>query len=227
MTAVVPYPFMFRYSIAIPRIDDIPRARGKNLLALPESCRLPNLRAIENTDTHKVPDFADVRVGWNAGGIGVSVTVTGRTNQVECDKTRPTETDGLQVWIDTRDTKNIHRSGRFCRHFALLPFLGMKKSAKPFGVELEIARAKEKSTLASSKDIRVQSQRTKDGYLLEAWLSQKILHGFDSDSQQRLGFYYCVVDSELGTQFMTVNNDFPVANDPSLWATLEMASERK
>ena len=222
MSSVVPHSFLFRYSIPVPRINALPKSRGAALLALPETCRLPNVRQIENTSTGLVPDFADVRVAWNAGGLAVSAEVGGRQHPVESDRTQPTETDGLQVWIDTRDTKNIHRSSRFCHHFALLPFCGMSKSARPTGMQLAIARAKEKQALAAESDIRVKSRRRKDGYLLEAWLPEKILHGFDPESQPRLGFYYCVVDSELGTQFMTVNDDFPFANDPSLWATIEL-----
>jgi hypothetical protein len=38
----------------------------------------------------------------------------------------------------------------------------------------------------------------------------------------RLGFCYAVMDRELGWQTFTVGPEFPFAEDPSLWGTLEL-----
>jgi hypothetical protein len=56
--------------------------------------------------------------------------------------------------------------------------------------------------------------------LLEAWLPASVLNGFDPAAQPQLGFYYSVVDAELGLQALSVGDDFPYASDPSLWSVL-------
>ena len=60
------------------------------------------------------------------------------------------------------------------------------------------------------------------GYLLEAFIPARVLTGFDPQENPRLGFYYHVHDAELGDQFLTVGREFPFAEDPSLWSTLEL-----
>jgi len=49
-----------------------------------------------------------------------------------------------------------------------------------------------------------------------------VLAGYDPEQHPRLGVYYAVRDHEKGDQFLAVNADFPVADDPSLWAVLEL-----
>lgn len=217
MSSLVPTPFLFRYSLPAQQVKGLPKRAKTSLLALPESCSLPDLRQIDDED-----HFGDVRVGWNAKGIGVSALVTGRTAPLACDSKRPAESDGLQIWIDTRNTQNIHRASRFCHHFCFLPASKNGKPERPFATQLEIARAREETKLADGKSLSVLVNAKKGGYLLEAWIPAKCLTGFDPEATPRLGFYYYLRDSELGDQFLTVGDEFPFANDPSLWSTLEL-----
>lgn len=219
-SSIVPAPFLFRYSIPVPHVKTLPRRSKKRVLDLPESCALPNLRAIDGEE-----NFGDVRLGWNAGGVGISVEVVGRTMPLACNPKQPTESDGLQVWIDTRNVQNIHRASRFCHHFCFLPSSTNGKPGKPFATQIEIARARDTAELADGKALQVSVEATKTGYRLEAWLPAAVLHGFDPDSTPRLGFYYHLRDSELGNQYLTVDDEFPFANDPSLWSTLELVGE--
>ena len=53
-------------------------------------------------------------------------------------------------------------------------------------------------------------------------LPAEALNGFDPDTNRRLGFAYQVTDPDRGDQFLGVGREFPVAEDPSLWATLEL-----
>jgi hypothetical protein len=217
MSSIVPTPFLFRYSLNAFKVKALPKRSKTSLLALPDSCSLPNLREVEDA-----PVFGDVRVGWNEKGFGISVHVSGRTMPLSCDTKNPTESDGLQVWIDTRNTQNIHRASRFCHHFCFLPASKTGKPDKPFAQQLEIARSREQVTLADAKSLSVSVTAKRGGYLLEAWLPAKVLNGFDPEATPRIGFYYHLRDSELGDQYLTVDEKFPFANDPSLWTTLEL-----
>lgn len=214
MPAVVPHSFLFRYSFPVRRADNVPR-KGARLLDLGEEFALPDLAAL-----HEGPRFAELRMAWNPGGIGISARVQGKKAPPVCHPTYPAESDGLQVWIDTRNTQSIHRASRFCHHFCALPDGGTRK--RPRAVQLPIARAREEAPLASPEQIGVHVEPQGDGYLLEMWIPADALTGFDAEANSRLGFYALVRDSELGEQFLSVGREFPFANDPSLWSTVEL-----
>jgi hypothetical protein len=216
MSYVVPPRFLFRYAFPVPRIDRLPK-KGKRLLDLPQRCTLPYLDELDGA-----PRFAEVRVAWNARGLGLSATVRGKSKPPDGSIEPPAEAAGLQVWVGTRNTQSIHRAGRFCHHFCLLPAGGGRKGDEPVAVPQPIARAREESPLPRPDQIPIAVDRRTDGYRLEAWLPAATLYGYDPDANPRLGFYYCLRDAELGEQFLTVGREFPFAHDPSLWSTLEL-----
>lgn len=219
MTSIVPTPFLFRYSLPVHKVKTLPKRAKTSLLGLPESCSLPNLREVDGAN-----QFADVRVAWNDKGFGISALVSGRTMPLACDSKRPAESDGLQVWIDTRNTQNIHRASRFCHHFCFLPARKNGKPEKPIASQIEIARSRDKTNPVDAKSLSVNVVAKRGGYLLEAWMPANVLNGYDPEASPRLGFYYLVRDSELGEQYLTVDDKFPFASDPSVWSTLELSS---
>ena len=216
MTALLPHPFLFRFTIPVRYAARLPRSKDR-LLDLPEDFRLPDFATLDG-----VHPFADVRVAWNADGFGISVRVDGKQHPPDCDAGRPEESDGLSVWIDTRNTQSIHRAGRFCHSFHFLPAGGGPRRDRPVTRQLTIPQAREDAPRARLEAILAGSQRDKAGYLLEVWLPAAALHGFDPEASPRLGFYYALRDAELGEQFLTVGREFPFAHDPSLWTTLEL-----
>jgi hypothetical protein len=235
MPPVIPHRFLFRYSVPVRHVPRLPK-KGKRLLDLPAECTLPDFSELDGSQP-----FGQVRVAWNARGLGISVTLTGKSIRPSGSRETPTESDGLQVWIDTRNTQSIHRAGRFCHHFCLLPAeMGPGESSRlaprvaplaeraddngPIALQLPIARAREETPLAKSDDITIAVEHLPDGYTLEAWLPAEILNGFDPEASPQLGFYYYLRDAELGEQFLTVGRDFPFAHDPSLWSTLELVT---
>lgn len=132
------------------------------------------------------------------------------------------ESDGLQVWLDTRDTHNVHRASRFCHRFACLPFGGGRKRNEPLADQLLINRARENARPVRPGDLKCRSEQRVDGYLLELFLPAAALTGFEPAEHPRLGFTYAVFDQELGEQAFTVGGELPYDEDPSLWGTLEL-----
>ena len=65
--------------------------------------------------------WADVRAAWSEAGLAFVVRVEGKRQPPWCRAGRPEDSDGLQIWIDTRDVHNVHRAGRFCQRFIFLP----------------------------------------------------------------------------------------------------------
>lgn len=213
---VVPHRFLFRYLIPVRRIDGLPR-HNAGLLALPADASLPNFGALDGAKP-----FGVVRVAWNRNGFGISVEVIGKKMPFACDPKEPTESDGLQIWFDTRSTQTIHRASRFCHHFCLLPAGVGKRGEDPCAAQMSIALAREDAPRAKAASIRVERTDLKGGYRLEAWFSSDALHGYEPESNPKLGFYYSLRDAELGEQNLIVGRELPFAHDPSLWATLDL-----
>src|SRR4051812_591600 len=69
---------------------------------------------IKLTENHKLPcfaelagkkPFADLRLGWNEHGIAFNLNVTGKQQPPWCRDSRIDDSDGLQLFIDTRNTQ--------------------------------------------------------------------------------------------------------------------------
>jgi hypothetical protein len=216
MPSLLPHRFLFRYSFPVMHEKQLPCA-GKKLLGLSDVHRLPDLGKLDDRSS-----FGELRMAWNQQGLAVAALIRGKRQPLRCDSKGPDRSDGVQIWIDTRNTQSIHRASRFCHHFCLLPRGGEGEKEKPVAVQLPIARAKEAAPMGDPGDILLTVDVTRDGYLLEAWLPASVLHGYDPEAQSRLGFYYELRDAELGEQTLAVGPEFPYAADPSLWGTLEL-----
>ena len=179
--------------------------------------RLPNLGALEDR-----LEFADVRAGWNEKGLFFSAAVTGKERTPWCRATKAADSDGLHVWIDTRDTHNVHRATRFCHWFALLPAGGGHLLDEPVAGLMLINRARENPKHVPPQAVKVRGSVKKGGYTVEAFIPAEALTGFDAEEHPKLGFTYAVRDSELGEQAFCCPATLPYAEDPSLWCTLEL-----
>lgn len=219
MTALVPSEFLFRCTFGIPKVDRLPR-RGKRLLNLPPECRLPSLVEMSGRAA-----FGELSMAWNDNGLAVSLSVRGKSRPPQCDPERSGESDGLRLWIDTRNTQSVHRATRFCQQFELLPSGGGEDGADPVVTPRPIARAADEPPAIDGDLIPIQSENLSAGYDLEVWLPAAALHGFDPARQPKLGFFYALNDRELGLQTLSVGAEFPFASDPSLWSSIELLED--
>jgi hypothetical protein len=219
---LIPQALWFRYAFACPRVDAIPlrATAGGGLLDLPEGCRLPAPVRLEG----RAP-WADMRVGWNPGGLGVAIRVAGRTAPLAAPAPTAELADGVQVWIDTRDTRDVHRATRYAHRFEA-------RLAPARGGTLEVAvaqkpipRAMAEAPRAPADAVRARAARLPDGWRLELFFPAESLHGFDPEVNRRLGLMLHAADTTLGDEFLGVGREFPVEGDPSLWATLELRDD--
>jgi hypothetical protein len=219
MPPIVPNRFLVRVAHPCLYVKDAPRDTDDDdhLVELPEAARLQNFAALDEQT-----NFADVRLAWNDFGLAVQVEVKGKSQAAVGDNEKPKSSDGLSLWIDTRDARASHRGSRFCHHFLFLAAGGGADKDEPFVTQVKINRALQDAPMANLADVPFRHYRVKGGYRLEAFLPSAALSGFDPQEHPRLGVYYAVRDAELGDQFLGVNWDFPVADDPSLWAVLEL-----
>jgi hypothetical protein len=186
-------------------------------IKLDEKHRLPCFSELGGTKP-----FADVRLGWNEQGIALNVAIAGKQQPPWCRDSRIDDSDGVQIWIDTRNTQNIHRAGRFCHRFAFLPVGTGRKVDEPVAVLLAINRAKESPREIEPGDLKIRCQRLDRGYNIEAFIPANALTGYSPADQPALGFSYAAIDRELGWQTFSVGPELPFVEDPSLWGTLDL-----
>ena len=212
--SLLPKRFLFRFSLPCLHRDPLWNGEGAGL---DETYRLVSFAELENRAA-----WADVRAAWSEAGLAFAVRVEGKRQSPWCRTARLEDSDGLQVFIDTRDVHNIHRAGRFCHRFIFLPGGGGRRLDQPVAEWLPIHRAREDPRAIQPGQLQVRSEKRIDGYLLEAFIAAGALTGFDPGEHPRLGFTYGLIDRELGEQTLSVGSPMPYQEDPSLWATLEL-----
>jgi hypothetical protein len=211
--------FLFRFAVPILRREPIWKNGG---IELDESYRLLNLSELDDGTADRERSFADVRMAWNADGLVFNVGVDGKKQPPWCREGRLEDSDGLQVWIDTRATLNIHRASRYCHRYAFLPAGIGRHQDEPLADQLLINRARENARPIRPRELQVASRVTKTGYSLAAFVPAVALAGYDAQQYRQLGFTYAVYDRELGLQTFATGPAFPYDEDPTCWATLEL-----
>jgi hypothetical protein len=215
--SLVPSRFLFRIAFPCRHVADIPREADDRILDLPESCRIDNFAAMDGKR-----NFADLRLAWNDLGLAVQVEVRGKDQELQADASRPRGSDGVTLWLDTRDARTSHRASRYCHQFHFLPTGGGPDHDEPVFAQTKINRALQDAPLAPAAGVPFRRHFRKGGYTLEAFLPAAVLNGFDPEQNPRLGFYYAVRDVELGEQTLGVGAEFPYWEDPTLWSVLEL-----
>jgi len=211
---LVPQRLLFRFAVPCFYHEPIWTDQG---VGLGERCRLPALAELEGKRV-----WADFRLAWSERGLAFTLLVRGKRQAPWCRVSRLEDSDGVQLWIDTRDVHNVHRATRFCHRFAFLPAGAGRRLDEPMVHRLPIAHARANPRPARPEMLAVRREMRIDGYTLEGWIGAEALAGFDPVEQPRLGFNYAVLDRELGEQTLSAGSPLPYQEDPSLWATLEL-----
>lgn len=166
--------------------------------------------------------YGDLRLSWNEDGLVFFLTVKGKKQDLECQATEAMKSDGLHLFIDTRDTHNVHRASRFCHHFVFLPAGSGKKNCQPWAQRYSIHRAREHPSPAKPDDLDVIASVQKTGYQLFGRIGRDAMMGYDPEEHKQLGFSYLIVDQELGEQSLAMSSEYPVRENPSLWQTIDL-----
>ncbi len=211
---LLPTRFLFRFASDVAYRDQLSGAAPSEL---PLESRLPNLSELDGERM-----IADVRAAWSEVGLAFSVRVEGKRHPSWCRESKLEDSDGLQLWIDTRGTHNIHRATRFCHRFIFLPAGGGRSYDEPVADQLLVDRARENANPVRPGLLKVATEKRVDGYVMSLFLPAAALTGFNPADHPKLGFTYYLLDRELGSQHFSLGPEFPFASDPSLWGTLQM-----
>lgn len=208
--SLIPPRFMFRFAVDVRRAEPLWPPKG---VTLDESYQLPHLAQLDDERP-----LAVVRMAWGPEGLVWWVRVEGKQQLPWCRDSRLEDSDGLQVWVDTRATFNVHRASRFCHRFVFLPRGGGRNADEPVADQLLINRARENARPVRARELQVVSRVTKTSYDLSAFAPAEALGGYDPVGQPRLGFTYALLDRERGLQTFAAGPGFPYEEDPSCWA---------
>ncbi len=217
--ALISPPFLFCFSVPC-RYSSTPWRTGG--VELDESYAIPSFCAELDTG----PRFADLRMGWNETGLLLTLRAAGKKQAPWCRDSRVADSDGLSLFVDTRNMHDIHRAGRFCHRFVFLPQGAGQLLHEPVAQLVEIPRARENPRPVPPGGLQIHSQKLGDGYLLQAFVAATAMTGFDPDDHPRLGFSYAVIDRERGWQTFSIGPELPFISDPSLWGTLELVPQQ-
>jgi hypothetical protein len=134
----------------------------------------------------------------------------------------------VQLWIDTRNSPNVHRASRFCHLFRFFPGdpdRGSPGARPAWGSLGEIPRAREHPQPVRPEELQVQSSFAADGYRLQAFLPAKCLTGYLPQEFDRIRLFYEVADEELGQQPQSLASGYRYNEDPSLWVETHLDRE--
>jgi hypothetical protein len=224
MPPLIPHRFLVRVTHPCHYLKKMPLEAddAEHILELPEAAKINNFAELDGTKI-----IADVRLAWNEFGLGVQFSVTGKSQPPVANAEKPFSSDGMSLWIDTRDARTSHRASRFCHVFHFLAAGAGPDQDEPCFVQTKINRALQDAPICEASSVPFRFHQLKKGYLIEAFLPASVLSGFDPEQHPKLGFYYHVRDTELGDQFLGVGNEFPIWDDPSLWEPLELVKPGK
>ncbi len=220
--SLIPHRFLVRMAYPCLYAQNMPTRRDARVLDLPVEFAIDNFAAID-AETN----FADVRLAWNDLGIGLQIEVRGKQQMAVGNPDRPRGSDGVTLWLDTRDARASHRATRYCHQFHFLATGAGPELDEPAFVQTKINRAIEDAPIIAAADagVLLKVQHRKSGYVLEAFLPAAALNGYDPREHRKLGIFYAVHDDELGEQLLSLSPEFPFWEDPSLWSVLELADE--
>ena len=213
---IVPPSFLFQYQLSIPRLDDLPRKKGRRL-QLPDTARI----FVPATMNERAAGL-DVRLAWNPGGLGMELIVHGKKQELSGRRHDLKHSDHVLVFIDTRHTANVHRATQFCTSMQILPS-DEAADDDPTVQFVDIAQQRGIHREQDAKKVVVAVESVSDGYRLELWIPAAQIPGFaETPEIGHLGFYVVVEDTELGQLPLSIGDDFPIALDPSTWLQLNL-----
>ncbi|HVC96104.1 MAG TPA: hypothetical protein VND64_20645, partial [Pirellulales bacterium] len=177
MSPLLPASFLFRFSVPCRYRSPLWTEAGANL---DESFRLITPVELDGRSA-----FAEFKIGWNEQGLAFSAKVVGKRQAPWCRESRPDDSDGVRLWIDTRDTHNIHRAGRFCQQFIFMPAGAGRALDEPAAEQILINRARENAKPVRPGTLAVRREKRVDGYLLEGFIPAAALTGFDPEENPK------------------------------------------
>jgi hypothetical protein len=165
----------------------------------------------------------DTRIAWSEEGITFQFVLRGKLRRPYCRLSDLEHSDGIEIYVDTRNTKNVHRATRYCHRFVFLPGGGGPGEKDPYGSMLKINMARGEPATMGAYQPHVECKLSSTGYRLTCHLSRQYLEGWSPSEQPEVGLFFHLRDAELGHICLAYDKQLPIGEDPSLWPTAFLA----
>lgn len=165
----------------------------------------------------------DTRIAWSEDGLTFQFVLRGKLRRPYCRLSDLEHSDGIEIYVDTRNTKNVHRATRYCHRFVFLPGGGGPGEKDPYGSMLKINMARGEPATIGAYQPHVECKLSSTGYRLTCHLSRQYLEGWSPSEQPEVGLFFHLRDAELGHICLAYDKQLPVGEDPSLWPTAFLA----
>jgi hypothetical protein len=190
----------FASSVKGYKAEQLPTGRGRKKFLLPDVSLILGEEK-----------FADLYFHWHEGGIGIFCEA--HIAFTDCLYPRFQEGDCLEVFIDTRDLKDVGVVHRFCHHFLFLPVEVQGVRA----LEITHFRGEDKHPLADPSLFIVEANFEKKNYQLSIFIPKEALFGYDPTTLSKMGFAYRLRRGKGDAQHFPTSF---IERFPSLWSTI-------
>ena len=214
----IPNRFLFRFALPCREVEEL---SGRQ--TLPEECVLPDLGALDRPTVSRHGTRFEARSAWSNEGLAFQFSVRGKRKSLWCNPNRPDESDRLELWLDTRNVRNVHRATRFCHHFVCIPTgWGTDNGTEAMVFSLPINRAKQQPNDPPKGSIRIHTEMNGNDYQMFVFFTAAALTGYDPKEFREIGIAWELCDRDLGVQTLTAGTPFPYMENPTLWQTLKL-----
>lgn len=214
--SLVPPRLLFRFCVPC-RYTPL-RWSGKEFQLGPEF-RLPDLHSLDSPR----PSWADFHFAWNERGLYFAVEVA--------DKGLPKNRriaavglkgfEALELWIDTRDTRESQKPSRFCHLFCFALPSG-KNTGRLHSERFPLSPGGGFLETPGPKSLAALFQSQESGYCICGFIGTEAMTGFAPTEFPRIGFHYRICDLIRGRQTFGPGDPLPHKYNPSLWVALEL-----
>ena len=212
----VPLDAFLEISLRLPRLSPLPPLDG-SLTGWPDDALLPDLSAL-----HGQSAFARAWAGWSIDGLALAFDVHA-THQLQIAPDRPFQSEGVEIWVDTRDARAARKPTRFCHHFVVLPGGQGPGGRQPLVTELNPGGVKKTEDMSDLRHVRAAARtQPGTGYRLEVLLGREALVGYSPLESPSIGLAYRVRSTVAGLQDLAFGERFPIWRNPSLWRSAKL-----
>lgn len=196
----------FNLEVEVPRVDWQARATSRTHPLKKTAFVLPL-----TTELAEEEDFASVAMGWAPEGLLFLVSYDQPFERSLYPDLQ--HGDSVELFIDTRDVKTAGFNTRFCHHFFFLPqqIEGVDRG------ECTHFRTEDAHELCDPTELGLKRLSEHD---LEIRIPKQCLTGYSPEDFRRLGLNYRLNRFSGPSQHFAVSGkEFPVEQQPSLWAS--------
>jgi hypothetical protein len=208
----VPFDAFLEVGLRLPRLPALPPARTLGA-DWPAASRLPDL-----TGLHGGAAFARAFAGWHPQGLALRFDVdSGQPPWARRDT--PYRSDGVHIWIDTRDSREARKLTPYCHH----ALVTVDAHDGPAVAVFERAAGQRWAAAPEAPPQIATALLPSDaGYRLQVVLPAGILHGYAPREAPALGLAYRVRVPRGPTQDLAFGDAFPLWRNPSLWRSARL-----